>query len=130
MTTQFQMAQSVVDYREKVKVLSGCSIYSCCAWRASPTANNTATKIIEICIRVRIKYAAGLTLRFLALRPGDFRRYNLFHRLNIIVIYILLHHDVLWVKVSEWMLLGIHKIAESVQAKTLKEHEKQHTVTQ
>jgi hypothetical protein len=28
------------------------------------------------------------------------------------------------------MLLGIHKVAESVQAKTLKEHEKQHTVTQ
>jgi hypothetical protein len=63
----------------------------------------------------------GLTLHFLTLRPGNFRRYNLlFHYLNVVVIHILLHHNVLWVNISQWMLLGIHDVAESIQAKTLK----------
>lgn len=115
---------------DKAKVLGGMQYLQQLRLACQPTVKNTATKIIHICIRVRVKYAAGLTLRFPALRPGDFRRYNLFLQLNIIVIYILLHHNVLWVKVSERMLLGIHDVAESVQAKVLKEHEKRHTVTQ
>lgn len=91
------------------------------------TATNTTDKYDhEDDIRTRMECATRLTLQSLTFRPGGFWRCCLFHRLDIAVIHKLLHHNILRVNVSEWMLLNVHEVAERIQAKILKKNEQGH----